>query len=182
MAGPKTATAQLSDGIIYAVRRVIKVGIYAAGAAFLYFSVIGFGPEIELRWFPVISDFKILQRGLTNEGDLWLIGRFYKKRDCRFLGLGFLSKLGDDGDWQILSARVIGVEPGQLPEPRPEGWNITRVWEVARPLEPSRDATQLWGVLVYDCGLPWLTLQKVGPFAYWGLDPSPPSLPYLPKL
>lgn len=169
---------RLIRGIGFATGRAAIVFSYSVGAIFLWAAVIAFGPLVERTVAPVITDFSVVYKGITLTDNLWMVGRFYKRRDCQFLGLGALARNGVNGDWQTLPVDIEGIDPGGTPEPLPLGWNISRTWTIVRPLETVPDVTYIWMVLTYDCGFPWMTTQRVGPFVYWGRRIPWPSGPW----
>lgn len=154
------------------------LAVLATGAIFtaLWVLVLAVGPTIEQRWFPVIRHFEPVAKGVTDDGSLWMIARFYKARDCQYVGITWL--VGDDDPetgYRTIDSVVAGIEGGEI-ERRPLGWNISRTWVLGRPAYVS-EGEQLEGFVLYQCGFPWVTAVPVGPYPYWGPPIEPPAVP-----
>lgn len=68
--------------------RALLAGITTVAIALLtLFSVLAYGPSIEQRWMPVLTDFKVVDAyPITKEGVIVVHGNMLKNRSCAFAG------------------------------------------------------------------------------------------------
>ena len=143
----------MKSAIKYALRRLICF-LRDAAVVLLVLAVVGFlGPDFEGRFFPVASDFRLLETRIEPNGNLAIKFEAYRNRDCDRLSSAWF-RLDKDGRWVY----VPGIHVvGDLPANRPTGPQISP-WNVVGP-----PGTYLLRVR-NGCHSLWTTPVSMGPF------------------
>lgn len=121
-----------------------------------------FGPMIEQRFWPVVTNAAIIQETGADDGAMRFRITYIKERDCRIVSLNWFG-IERGGRY---SFALLGDANGALPPlaTRPEGQNISRPFFVTL----TSTATHFIGEMEHHCPWqPWTTKTRIGPFIRW---------------
>lgn len=146
--------------------RVVFGGMIAGG---LYLGTVTLGPGIEGKFFPVITDYQLMNiRAVSGDGFSFR-GAFTKKRDCTYYGVTWFAQDQAGNLTRIQLGRQSEAGP---PITGPVGQRIgDRV-----TLYPPDGTVSIFGLNHHQCGTPWQTRTMVGPFAVIDGRPNPTVL------
>lgn len=158
------------------IDRFRRAGAYAATRAFdvlwagalaltFWICLITVGPVVQAKFFPVISDFRIVELAQPAADKVGFRPSFVKNYDCRYLGLTWFVK---DEDGQASRHQITIAKDDPVPESGPTGKRLGSMWIV--PLKGSE--REMFGVLHHSCGLPWESVTVVGPFRLTKIKPG----------
>lgn len=132
----------------------------------LYLGLVTFGPGLEGRFFPVITNYQLENIRLINGGGFSFRPSFVKARDCTYFGVTWFAE-DDTGD-------LTRIQLGKQSDPSPPitGPVGQRTGE-RQTLFPPEGTVSIWALNHHQCGTPWQTRTMVGPFVVEGGRPSP---------
>lgn len=125
----------------------------------LYLLVVGVGPAVEAKMFPVITGYHLAQPRHTSTGGITFYPEFEKTRDCTYYGINWFAPDERGNLIRIQSRRAEG--PQVAPETGPVG---QRRGERQYILPPA-GTEQFYGIMHHQCGPLWQTRTQVGPFS-----------------
>lgn len=143
--------------------RLFGAAITGICAAITFFAVVFIvftvGPQLETRFWPVVSKLKILSIEEV-AGQSQLTARFTKFRNCEYIGLSwFRGRL--DGNFERVRVTILR-QPGDDGSPnRPPGTQTSGPWLVAIP--PADLRGNSFARLSHRCHFLWLTTTDFWP-------------------
>lgn len=146
----------------YATERLLAVLASGVVAIAGLLAVLGFGPDIEERFMPVIGSQTVLSATLHPDGSFRFMLMVDKKRDCR-LAAGDWT-VNDNGHHSpIYVTNAVGRPAGEGPPVSfPPGMLTIGLFTAQLPFNISPGA-YVYANLYYDCHFGWLSRQVLGP-------------------
>lgn len=145
----------------FAAFRAMRILIGGTIAAAAYLALIILGPIIETRFFPVTKFTQMVQ---LRDGDkVHIDATFNKIRACEYVNGQWFGRTASFS-WRDIDVNYHNTARGFT---RPVGKNYDRDWELDLP-DDDHGIKQIYLLLTYRCGLPWMTQTLVGPYPLAG--------------
>lgn len=147
----------VARGLLEATLNALKV--MGAGLTFFcfYFAFIIWGPAVEGRFSPVITNYELHNvRSVQNGAGFSFQPTFEKTRDCTYYGVTWFAQDENGRLMRVQLGRVNAGPPVTGPTGDRLGDRVT--------LFPPEGSVAIFGINHHECGLPWQTRTIVGPF------------------
>lgn len=158
----------IKESTYYALTRfwyTVYAGFAALGLVLFGGLMFGLaGQRVEQMIAPVFVDFNILAQGYDkNKKAYYIYPEIKKVRNCQFLSIDWYA--GEDINKNFRNVKLTYLHPNQdivlKRFSRPKGQQTIGLWK----LEYLRASDRMhFGIVNHDCGMPWVTRKKVGPF------------------
>lgn len=159
-------TRSVEQGLLEAASKAWRVLVVGFVTCCMYLAVITWGPGIEGRFAPVITDYQLENIRLIQGGGFSFRPKFIKKRDCTYYGVTWFAESGE-GD---LTRIQLGRQSDESP---PLTGPVGRRTGDRQTLYPPEGTISIWALNHHQCGTPWQTRTMVGPFLMDAGRPSP---------
>lgn len=134
--------------------RVLLGGFIAFG---FYVFLILFGPSIEGRFAPVLTDYRLENIRAKQGGGFSFRPAFTKVRDCTYYGVTWFA--------QSEGGELTRIQMGRTSDPGPPITGPVGARRGERvALYPPADTKAIFALNHHECGTPWQTRTMVGPF------------------
>lgn len=143
---------------------IVTLCVKAFSAAVIFFSTIltiyTLGPEIETRFFPVVSKLTIERMEPVNERTTSVYAYFNKLRNCDYLGIAWYHGQRNTGFERVPLILMRAAGDDSSPN-RPVGAQRSGPWVVSIPMDQVRDNSFVQ--LTHQCHPFWPTTTEFYP-------------------
>lgn len=121
----------------------------------MLFTIWAVGPEIETRYFPVVSKLTILDARADEDGNTVLDAEFTKIRNCEYLGLAWFRALPGGMGFERVPVEIMRQENDTSSPNRPTGTQRAGPWIVHMTPDDLRNRS--FSRLMHRCHGLWVT-------------------------